>query len=48
MIYLGMKNLCYTEKEVFSMTFRKFHLLYDEFLELNGLKEKLASVHDLP
>ena len=30
----------YREGDVFDMTLRKFFLLFDEYLEANGLKEK--------
>lgn len=36
MIYIGTTKLGYTEAEVFQMTPRKFHLIYDEYLEMNG------------
>ena len=39
-LYIGCKILNYSEKDVFSMTMRKFFLLYDEYLEMNGLKKK--------
>ncbi len=34
----------FTEREVFEMTLRKFFLIYDQYLELNGLKEKEVTV----
>jgi len=40
LLYIGGKALHYSEKEVFGMTLRKFHLLYDEYLEANGLKRQ--------
>ncbi len=39
-LYIGCKVLNYAEEEVFRMTLRKFYLLYDEHLEVNGLKKK--------
>jgi len=39
--------LNYTEEEVFRMTPRKFFLIYDEYLEMNGLKEKLVSIDEV-
>ena len=39
-LYIGCKILNYSEKDVFSMTMRKLFLLYDEYLEMNGLKKK--------
>ena len=35
-----LKVLGYTENDVFSMTLRKFYLIYDQYLEFNGLKKK--------
>jgi len=40
LLYLGGKVLCHSEDEIFAMTLRKFYLIYDEYLELNGLKKK--------
>lgn len=40
LIYIGCKILNYTETEIFQMTLRKFYLIYDEHLELNGIKKK--------
>ncbi len=39
-LYAGSKILNYPEKDVFRMTLRKFHLLYDEYLEMSGLKKE--------
>lgn len=36
MIYIGTSKLGYTEAEIFQMTPRKFHLIYEEYLEMNG------------
>lgn len=40
LLYIGGKILHYTEAEIFKMTLRKFYLIYNEHLELNGLKKK--------
>lgn len=40
LLYAGGKLLHYSEEEIWRMTLRKFYLLYDEYLEANGLKEK--------
>ncbi len=49
MIYLGTSRLGYTEAEILDMTPRKFHLLYDEYLELNGGKGKaVGGIDSLP
>lgn len=40
LLYVGGKILNYTEKEIFKMTLRKFYLIYDEYLELSGIKKK--------
>ena len=37
----------FTEREVFDMTLRKFFLLYEQYLELNGLKEKEVTVDQI-
>lgn len=34
----------YREADVFDMTLRKFFLLFDEYLEANGLKEKEITI----
>jgi hypothetical protein len=39
-----MTKLGYSEKEVFIMTPRKFFLMYDQYLEMHGLKEKEVSI----
>ncbi len=49
MIYLGISRLGYTEAEVLDMTPRKFHKIYDEYLELNGGKSKISGgIDSLP
>lgn len=48
LLYIGSKILNYTESEVFSMTPRKFFLLYDQYLELNGMKKRESTFDDLP
>ncbi len=40
MIYIGMAKLHYTEEAVMKMTPRKYFLIYDEYLLLNGLKKE--------
>ena len=40
LLYVGGKILNYSEAELFRMTLRKFYLIYNEYLELNGLKKK--------
>ena len=49
-IYRGMTKLNYSEKEVLYMTPRKFFLMFDAYLEDNGLKkaDKVPSIDDLP
>lgn len=48
LLYIGSKKLGYTEKEILDMTPRKFFLLYDEYLEMSGIKRKELSIVDLP
>ena len=40
LLYVGCKVLNYSEKEVFGMTLRKFYLIYNEYLDYNGLRKK--------
>lgn len=40
LLYIGCKVLNYTENEIFKMTLRKFYLIYNEHLELNGIRKK--------
>lgn len=40
LLYVGSKILHYSEEEIFRMTLRKFYLIYNEYLEVNGLKKK--------
>ena len=47
MVYLGMRALGYQEREAFQMTPRKFFLLYNEYLEMNGLKKREMTIDDL-
>ena len=42
MIYLGTSRRGYTEAEILDMTLRKFHKIYDEYLELSGGKSKIS------
>lgn len=48
LLYIGATKLGYTEGELFRMTPRKFFRIYDEFLEMNGLKKKTFGIDDLP
>ena len=47
LLYIGAMKMGYTEKEILAMTPRKFFLIYDQFLEINGLKEKEVTVADI-
>lgn len=47
MLYIGTRVLGYPEGEVFRMTLRKFFLLYNEHLEMSGLKKREATIDDL-
>ena len=47
MLYLGMKQLNGNEKDILFWTMRKFFLLYDQYLEMNGLKKKEMGIDDL-
>lgn len=40
LLYIGSKILNYTEEEIFQMTLRKFYLIYNEHLIVNGIKKK--------
>ena len=49
MIYIGTTKLGYTEAEVLDMTPRKFHLIYDEYIAMNGAKiENTGGIDSLP
>ena len=49
MIYIGTTKLGYSEAEVFQMTPKKFHMIYDEYLEMNGGKtDTSGGIDDLP
>ena len=49
MIYIGTTKLGYSEAEVFQMTPKKFHMIYDEYLEMNGGKTDTGGgIDDLP
>ena len=52
MIYIGCAKLGHTEAEVLIMTPRKFFKIFDEFLELNGIKKRqekrICTIDDLP
>ena len=37
----------FSQREVFDMTLRKFFLIYNEYLELNGLKEEEVTVDQI-
>ena len=47
MVYIGMRALGYPEREAFQMTPRKFFLLYNEYLEMSGLKKREMTIDDL-
>lgn len=47
LLYIGSMKLGYSEDELFCMTPRKFFRIYDEYLEINGLKEKEVTVADI-
>lgn len=47
-IFVGMNQLGYTEKEVLSMTPRKFYRIYEEYLKINGIEDNFVSMDDLP
>ena len=44
LIHIGMKKLGYSENEILYMTPRKFFMVYDEFLVLNGLQEEEVTI----
>lgn len=48
LLLIAATKMGYTEEEVFKMTPRKFFLLFDKFLELNGKKKKEFGIDDLP
>ena len=49
MIYIDTSKLGYTEAEILDMTPRKFHKIYDEYLEMNGAKtENTGGIDSLP
>lgn len=48
LIYIGSMKLGYTETEIFRMTPRKFFLIYNEFLEMKGIKREICGIDDLP
>ena len=48
LLNIGITKLGYCENEVLQMTPRKFFLLYDEYLEVNGYRKKELSIDDLP
>jgi hypothetical protein len=48
MIYIGCRILNFSENEVFQMTIRKFFLIYNEYLELNGLKKREMTIDEMP
>lgn len=48
-IMLGMVKMHYTEEELLKMTPRKFFLMFDRYLEIQGLKkEEVAPIDLLP
>ena len=48
MLYIGCRILNFSENEVFAMTVRKFFLIYNEYLEMNGLKKREQTIDELP
>ena len=48
MIYIGMTQLKYSEREVLNMTPRKFFLIYSEYLEMNGITRERDVMAALP
>ncbi|MEY8428286.1 hypothetical protein AALA00_11340 [Lachnospiraceae bacterium 46-15] len=44
LLYIGCKVMNFQQSEVLEMTPRKFFLLYNEHLELNGLKEPEVTI----
>ena len=48
LLNIGITKLGYSENEVLQMTPRKFFLLYDEYLRINGLNKKILSIDELP
>ncbi|MFR8547735.1 MAG: hypothetical protein ACLVEV_03800 [Lachnospiraceae bacterium] len=51
MLYIGAAKLGYSELELFCMTPRKFFKIYNEYLDLNGIRKKEkkgSSIDDLP
>ena len=47
LLYVGAMKMGYTERELFWMTPRKFCLIYDEYLDLNGLKKPDENAIDM-
>jgi hypothetical protein len=49
LLHIGTTKLGYSEAEVFSMTPKKFFALYEEYLDINGVKKnKGQGIDDLP
>lgn len=48
LLNIGITKLGYGETDVLRMTPRKFFVLYDEYLKINGIRQKLLSIDDLP
>lgn len=44
LLYIGCKVMNFRQQEVLEMTPRKFFLLYNEHLELHGLKESEVTI----
>lgn len=47
LLYIGSNKLGYTEDEIFAMTPRKFFKIYDEYLEMNGIKKETQAAIDM-
>ncbi len=48
LLYIGCRALHFSERDVMGMTPRKFFLIFDEHLEMNGLKKESAGIDGLP
>lgn len=48
LLYIGTMKLGFTEEQVMAMTPRKFFVIYDEYLYMNGLQKQVMTIDDLP
>ena len=46
-LFIGATKLHYTETELFCMTPRKFFRIYDEYMEMNGIKKTTYAIDDI-